>query len=294
MRRSVRRAWALGVLLLATREASATFHIMDINEVYTNADGTVQFIELIADAAGQIELRLARWVARGANGTPITVILDVTTDFPAVGNGETVLFATAGFQAVAGFAPDYIIPDGLIPFPTGQVTWENDTGTLIVDRIAYGAYTGTLPAGTTPAVAIPCNGRQSLTRTNATSNNPSLAFSLRPPSPRRNDGTTVELSLLPGIDCNNNSTPDLCDIATGFSTDTNGDRIPDECDVEHSPSDFDVDGDVDLDDYLAIHDCIDGPNGGIIPGCDNMDFNGDETVDLIDIAPFLNEFTAAP
>jgi hypothetical protein len=294
MLRSVHRALALGVLLLATREASATFHFIDINEVYTNADGTIQFIELIADFAGQTDLSLARLVARGPDGTPVTIILNVTTNFPALDNGETVLFATAGFQAVAGFPPDYIIPDGLIPFPSGQVTWENDAGTSIVDRIAYGTYAGTLPVGTAPAQPLPCNGRQSLTRVDATSNNSAVAFALRAPSPTRNDTTTLQLSLPPGIDCNTNDSPDLCDIAKGTSLDENGDDIPDECDIAHSPADFDVDGDVDLDDYLAIHDCIDGPDGGIMPDCDNKDFNGDETVDLIDIAPFLGEFTGTP
>lgn len=294
MLRSVRRVLALFVLLLGTREASATFHVIDINEVFTNADGTIQYIELIADLGGQTDLSLAQLVAFGADGTPITVILDITTDFPALGSGETVLFATAGFEAVAGFAPDYIIPDRSIPFPSGRINFQGDSGSIIVDIIAYGAYSGPMPTGTTPAVALPCDGRQSLTRTNAMSNNPSLAFTLRAATPRRNDEMTIELQLLPGIDCNNNDEPDLCDIATGFSLDENSDDIPDECDATLSPADFDGDGDVDLDDYAVIHDCIDGPNGGIIPGCDNKDFNGDETVDLIDIAPFLNEFTGIP
>lgn len=293
MIRSIRRTLAVCALLLCTREAFATFHIIDINEIYTNADGTIQYIELIADAAGQTELSSARLVAFGPNGTPTTIILDITADLLALGSGETVLFATAGFEAVAGFAPDYMIPDGLISFPAGRVNFQGDTG-LIVDIIAYGSYTGSMPAGTTPAVALPCDGRQSLTRVSATSNNPATAFALRAATPRRNDGTNTELQLLPGIDCNNNDESDLCDIATGFSLDENGDDFPDECDANLSPADFDADGDVDLDDYLAIHDCIDGPNGGIIPGCENMDFNGDETVDLIDIAPFLVEFTGSP
>ena len=31
------------------------------------------------------------------------------------------------------------------------------------------------------------------------------------------------------MDCNNNGVADLCDIASGFSADTNEDHIPDEC-----------------------------------------------------------------
>lgn len=205
---------------------------MDINEVYSNADGTVQYVEFIALAAGQTQLQLARVVARGPNGTPVTVVLDLTAPFLALGNDETFLIATEGFEAVAGFAPDFVIPNNsLIPFPSGRITFESDPtgGSLIFDGVAYGSYTGNNGTFGTPAAALPCNGRQSLTRI-STSNNNSLGFAIRTARPMRNDGTNVQLTLSVGSDCNNNQSPDLCDIAVGTSTDANGNDVPDECD----------------------------------------------------------------
>ena len=52
-------------------------------------------------------------------------------------------------------------------------------------------------------------------------------------------------------DCNENHVADACDIAGGSSQDTNGNGIPDECESGCS-YDIDGDGDVDVDDILAL------------------------------------------
>ncbi|MHC5110032.1 MAG: hypothetical protein ACYTHJ_09150 [Planctomycetota bacterium] len=56
-------------------------------------------------------------------------------------------------------------------------------------------------------------------------------------------------------------------------------------------ADFDLDGDVDGDDYAIFLDCADGPASPIAPGCgpDDMDFDGD--VDLADFQVFQQFFT---
>ena len=50
-------------------------------------------------------------------------------------------------------------------------------------------------------------------------------------------------------DCNDNGTLDLCDIADGTSTDTNGNGIPDECEC---PWDLDGSGNVGVSDLLGL------------------------------------------
>ncbi|MCH2139222.1 MAG: hypothetical protein MK074_09270 [Phycisphaerales bacterium] len=58
------------------------------------------------------------------------------------------------------------------------------------------------------------------------------------------------ISWQQSTDCNLNGVPDDCDIANGDSSDANGDGIPDECNP--CPGDFNNDGEVDVDDILAV------------------------------------------
>jgi hypothetical protein len=172
------------------------------------------------------------------------------------------------------------------------VLYETDDAFFIVDAVAYGDYTADNTGFGQPAVALPCDGVHSLTRvSSSTPLNNAVDFAVRVNSPRRNDGTHATLNLPVGTDCNANGVPDACDIASGDSVDHNGNHIPDDCEYR---ADFDRDGDVDLDDYRRIHDCLDGPDGGIIPGCDRQDLTGDEVVDLLDVAAFQNSFGTPP
>jgi len=57
------------------------------------------------------------------------------------------------------------------------------------------------------------------------------------------------------------------------------------------PGDFDGDGDVDLDDYEVINDCLEGPEGPLPPECAPADLDGDQDVDLEDFAEFQRSFT---
>ena len=57
--------------------------------------------------------------------------------------------------------------------------------------------------------------------------------------------------FMPGdeTDCNLNARPDDCDIASGFSSDADGDGIPDECQCD---ADLDGDGTVGVSDLLVV------------------------------------------
>jgi len=52
------------------------------------------------------------------------------------------------------------------------------------------------------------------------------------------------------------------------------------------PGDCDDDGDVDLLDFACFVDCFTGPGGGILPGCEGLDFDDDGDVDLLDYGVF--------
>lgn len=165
-----------------------------VNEFYSNADGTKQFIELIALSAGQTNLGPTHLESINADGTDTTLVFDFTTSFPQLGNNETILFATASVVAELGFNADHVIANNSISLVDGKVVFDQDVGAAI-DAVAYGAYTGDNTGFGTPTLPLPTNGTQSLTRTRYSfvSPNNSTDFEYAVNSPKRNDGATGSL-----------------------------------------------------------------------------------------------------
>lgn len=157
-------AWHATAMLLAgllcaaigagvARPAHATFHTWQINELYSNADGSVQFIEMHegSNANGQELLK----------GHTITVTQGVTTHtftFPNnLPNSNTAnksfLIATPGFSAVT---PDYVVPAGFLFINGGTVDYAG------VDSLSY--------------ASLPTDGVMSLNRDGTTSTNSPTNF----------------------------------------------------------------------------------------------------------------------
>lgn len=87
----------------------ASFHLWNISEIYTNSDGTVQFIELETTVDGQ-EFISAHDLTATSDGNPS--VYTIPTDLIGTTANKKVLFATAGFESQeGGIIPDYIIPD---------------------------------------------------------------------------------------------------------------------------------------------------------------------------------------
>lgn len=152
------RCVVVNALLLAAAEtALAGAHTWDVNEVFSNSDGTVQFVEL-REANGTV----------GETGVPGQTLASSTKNFTISGPALTpptsnkfYLLGTAAFQALPGApAVDATIPAGTVPFffATGG------------DTVSYGPYDswnfGTVPTdginslhrtGSSPAVNSPTN-----------------------------------------------------------------------------------------------------------------------------------------
>ncbi len=86
-----------------------------------------------------------------------------------------------------------------------------------------------------------------------------------------------------------------------LNPDTDGDGVPDGedvCPLLHDSLtnvfDANCDGRVDVDDYPAVAQCLTGPGGGIEPGCQRYDEDGDADVDLADFAAMTTYFAAIP
>lgn len=108
----------LGCLVFAPTPAQAAFHLWQIKEVFSNADGSVQYIELFTTASGQ----------EFVDGHTITTDDGTTTrtfTFPANSSSGTankhLLIATPGFARLSGaVTPDFTLPCG--PFFSPNAT----------------------------------------------------------------------------------------------------------------------------------------------------------------------------
>lgn len=160
---------ALAAITIFADRASAdpqAFHIVNINEVYSNADGTRQFVELISGAPGQNVLAPTWLIALNSNGTDTNIVFDFTSNFlPGFNANETILLATAGLQADLGLTADFTIPDNSLFLGSGRVIFEDPPPLAqMVDAVAYGAYTGSNTNFGSPTAALPSNGCSSLRR----------------------------------------------------------------------------------------------------------------------------------
>ena len=138
--------WVTGVLLLVLAHAGAAFagiHTWDVVEVFSNADGTIQYVELLDRGTTGGELG----VGNGALSSSLHAISWSNGPVTGPTNGRSYLIATAAFAALPGApVPDVIIPPANVPF-------FNIAG----DTIAFGPY------DTLVVPAVPTNGTDSYT-----------------------------------------------------------------------------------------------------------------------------------
>jgi len=132
----------LAVLLCATAPATGGVHLWRIKEIFSNPDGTIQFIEIATCCGSTTETHLSGQVLQSGSHS---------FTFPGDVTGSTlnkhVLLGTSAFAALPGApAPDHIIAANF--FSTGA------------DTISFSVYDSlTYPAG-----AVPTDGTHSLNK----------------------------------------------------------------------------------------------------------------------------------
>jgi hypothetical protein len=185
MPRSCGRAVRVLVVFAAAVFASsahAAFHLFRVDQVYSNADGNVQYVVMREVTGSDGE---SFW-----QGNPLTTTSAAGTQqflFPAnlpspSTASRSVLIATSGFAALGVVAPDYTIPAGFIPRTGGTLNYAGvDTITLpalpadgvtAVDRNGnpvaatptnFAGATGMLATPTPPAATTPDLDQHGLT-----------------------------------------------------------------------------------------------------------------------------------
>jgi len=141
--------WLCAITLLVSGGAArAAFHLWQLNEIYSNADGTVQFIELTALQGGQ--QFLTGHTITSSQGTS-SISFTFPSDLPGDTAGRSLLIGTAGFAALGVVTPDYIVPNGFLFTVNGSVNFAG------VDSVSW--------------TALPVDGVTSIDRSGATAIN---------------------------------------------------------------------------------------------------------------------------
>jgi hypothetical protein len=143
-----RQLRVLLALALLAGNAQATFHLWQITQAYSNADGTVQYVQLVALAGGQ-QFLAGHSIASSQGSTThtfnFTRNLTGDTADAEMGDGygygtmgpmsyRSLLIGTQAFANLNVVAPDFIIPDGFLFTTNGRLDWGGG-----FDVLAYAA-----------------------------------------------------------------------------------------------------------------------------------------------------------
>jgi len=97
-----------GATMVTFSSAPAAFHFFDIQEIYSNGDGSVQFVELFTTFGNQQFLDGHTLTYEVNNVTSQTVTL--ATNLPGNTANKTFLVGTSNLGPLYGVTPDYVMP----------------------------------------------------------------------------------------------------------------------------------------------------------------------------------------
>jgi hypothetical protein len=141
---SISRILALAGGVLVAASAQASYHLFRINEVFSSADGKVQFVELVESSdsdsiygpGGNFENLWAGQTLRASSGSAQNSFV-FPSNLPSVYTaGRSVLVATQSFAALGVVTPDFIVPDNFFFQANGTINYAN------VDTFNYAALPG--------------------------------------------------------------------------------------------------------------------------------------------------------
>ncbi len=116
----MRRATFLLCLLMSS-VADADFHLFSINELYSNADGSVQYVELTALAGGQ--QFVSGHTIRSTSPAGQVRSFTLPANLPGDTAGRRMLIGTQGFAALGVVTPDYTVPNQFFFQGGGNINW---------------------------------------------------------------------------------------------------------------------------------------------------------------------------
>ena len=144
------------VSLVVAPAALAAFHLYQIEELFSDASGTVQYV-VMHEAGGANGENF--WAGRSisSTGQGVTKTFTFPSNLPRSTTANTrVLIATEGFAQLNLITPDFVVPNGFLPLVAGTVNYAG------VDQVSYGA--------------LPTDGTSALSRSGASITNIATNF----------------------------------------------------------------------------------------------------------------------
>jgi hypothetical protein len=134
--------------LLAALPARAVFHLWSIAEIFSSADGKVQFIEFVALQGGQQFLNGHALTASGGAATARSFTFD--SNLPGDTAGRRFLVGTTSFAALGVVQPDYVVPDGFLSVGGGTIVFAGGADDWEYPALPTDGTRSLLRDGTTP------------------------------------------------------------------------------------------------------------------------------------------------
>ena len=177
---SLRRLLLTWLLAAASAPLHAEFHLWILDEVFSSADGTVQYVELRALSGGQ-QFLAGHAITAGTG--PSARAYTFPSNLPGDTTGKRMLIGTASFAALGIVTPDYVVPDNFLDVPSGTMNFAG------VDTWNYG------PMPTDGALALYRNGTSAArTPTNF------AGQTIVPPNPPRLSNISTRMNVGQGFD----------------------------------------------------------------------------------------------
>src|SRR5690242_9901549 len=137
--------------------AHASFHLFRIDQIYSNADGSVQYVVMRESTGSNGENFWAGLQFRTTNAAGVIKTFTVPSNLPSSSTASrSVLLATAGFAALGIVAPDFTIPPRFIPTEGGTLDYASGTDKVTLPTLPNDGVTAVDRNGT-PVTAAPKN-----------------------------------------------------------------------------------------------------------------------------------------
>ncbi len=119
-------SWCIAIAVAAAvATAWALPGTFGIRQIFSNDDGTVQFIEIHDRGQNDCDSGEANWAGQTllSTGPGPDKAFQFPTDLPTCAtSGHNILIATEGFTALGIVVPDYVIPNGFLQIPNGTLS----------------------------------------------------------------------------------------------------------------------------------------------------------------------------
>src|SRR5437868_2157609 len=154
---AISRAGSTAWLVLLATGAQASFHTYRIESLYSNADGTVQYV-VLHETQGMVGQRFLAGHALTSTHAGVTKTYTFAVNLPGDDTANRrVLIATQACADLRLIAPDYVVPNQFLATDGGTVDYAGS------DQLTY--------------ASLPTDGALALTRAGTTAPNLAINFS---------------------------------------------------------------------------------------------------------------------